>query len=137
MKNWFTSLNGALTLTALAWVSQLWRTLIDATQGFHSNATEGGLLMIFTLAYTVVLAGWAYAIHSASRGSRGGLMAAFALNALFWLAIAVATPLFYCSGWCSSSAINTANALNLILGLLAGVALTSQLGQKKAGEKSK
>ena len=132
MKNWFTSLNGALALTALAWLSQLWRTLIDATQGFHSNATEGSLLVTFTLAYTAVLAGWAYAMHSASRGSRGGLMAAFALNALFWLAIAVATPLFYCPGWCSSSAINTANVLNLILGLLAGVALVSQLGQKKA-----
>ena len=57
---------------------------------------------------------------------------AFALNALFWLAIAVATPLFYCPGWCSSSAINTANVLNLIRGLLAGVALVYQLGQKKA-----
>lgn len=131
MKTWFTSLNGALALTALAWLSQLWRTLIDATQGFYSNATEGSLLMTFTLVYTAVLAGWAYAIHVASRGSRGGLMAAFGLNALFWLGIAVATPLFYCPGWCSSSAINTANALNLIFGLLAGVALMSQLRQKK------
>ena len=132
MKRWFTSLNGALALTALAWFSQLWRTLIDATQEFYSNTTEGGLLVIFTLAYTAVLAGWAYAMHSASRGSRGGLMAAFALNALFWLGIAVATPLFYCPGWCSNSAVNTANVLNLILGLLAGVALASQFGQKKA-----
>lgn len=132
MKTWFTSLNGALALTALAWFSELWRTLIDATQGFHSNATEGSLLVTFTLAYTAVLAGWVYAMHSASRGNRGGLMAAFALNALFWLGIAVATPLFYCSGWCSNSAINTANVLNLILGLLAGVALMSQLRQKKA-----
>lgn len=127
----FTSLNGVLALTALAWLSQLWRALIDATQGFYSNATEGSLLVTFTLVYTVVLAGWVYAMYSASRGSRGGLMAAFALNALFWLGIAVATPLFYCSGWCSNSAINTANVLNLILGLLAGVALASQLGQKK------
>jgi len=132
MKTWFTSLNGALALTALAWLSELWRTLIDATQGFYSNATEGSLLVTFTLVYTAVLAGWAYAMHSASRGSRGGLMAALALNALLWLGIAVATPLFYCPGWCSNSAINTANVLNLILGLLAGVALMLQLTQKKA-----
>ncbi len=49
MKTWFTSLDGALALTALAWLSELWRTLIDATQGFYSNATEGSLLVTFTL----------------------------------------------------------------------------------------
>lgn len=126
----FTSLNGALALTALAWFSQLWRALIDATAGFYSNATEGSLLVTFTLGYAAFLAGWAYALYAASHGSRGGLMAVFTLNALFWLGIAVATPLFYCSGLCASSAINAANALNLILGLLAGVALVGAMGQK-------
>ena len=126
----FTSLNGALALTALAWLSQLWRALIDATAGFYSNATAGSSLVMFTLGYTALLAGWAYALHAASRGRRGGLMATFALNALFWLGIAVATPLFYCPGWCGSSAINVANVLNLILGLLAGVALALALRRK-------
>ena len=85
---------------------------------------------MFTLAYALFLAGWAYAMHTAARGSRGGLIATFVLNALIWLGIAVATPLFYCPGWCASSALNVANVLNLILGLLAGVALALALRRK-------
>jgi hypothetical protein len=128
----FTSLNGALALTALAWLSQLWRALIDATQGFYSNATAGTLLVTFTLVYAAFLAGWAYAMYTASRGSRGGLMATFALNTLFWLGIGVGTLFFYCPGWCSNSAVNIANVLNLILGLLAGAALALVLWRRGA-----
>jgi hypothetical protein len=128
----FTSLNGALALTALAWLSQLWRTLIDATAGFYSSATEGSLLVTFTLAYTAFLAGWAYAMYTASRGSRGGLMATFALNVLFWLGISVGTLFFYCPGGCSNSVVNVANVLNLILGLLAAVSLAMVLWRKGA-----
>jgi hypothetical protein len=126
----FTSLNGALALTALAWLSQLWRALIDATQGFYSGATAGSSLVTFTLVYTAFLAGWAYAMYSASRGSRGGVIATFALNALFWLGISVGTLFFYCPGWCSNSIVNAANLLNLILGLLAGVALALVLWRR-------
>jgi hypothetical protein len=128
----FTSLNGALMLASLAWLSHLWRTLIDATQGFYSNATAGSSLVIFTLVYAAFLAGWVYAMHSASGGSRGGLIATFALNALFWLGIGVGTLFFYCPGWCSNSVVNIANLLNLILGLLAGAALAMVLWRKGA-----
>jgi hypothetical protein len=129
----FTSLNGALTLTALAWLSELWRTLIDATQGFYSKATEGSLLIAFTLGYTAILAGWVYALSVAARGSRGGLIAVFILNAFVWLAIPVGTVFFYCPGGvCASSVLNIANALNLILGLLAGISLTMVLRRKDA-----
>ena len=71
-------------------------------------------------------------MHRVALDSRGGLIATFLLNALFWLAIAVATPLFYCPGWCASSALNVANVLNLVLGLLAGVALALTLRRKGA-----
>jgi hypothetical protein len=128
----FTSLNGALALTALAWLSQLWRALIDATQGFYSGATAGSSLVTFTLVYTAFLAGWAYAMYSASRGNRGGLVAAFALNALFWLGISVGTLFFYCPGFCANALVNVANALNLIFGLLAGVSLATVLWRKGA-----
>ncbi|MEK7785475.1 MAG: hypothetical protein AAB658_08645 [Chloroflexota bacterium] len=126
----FTSLKGALALTALAWLSELWRTLIDASQGFHSNATEGSLLFAFTAGYALVLAGWAYALYSASHGSRGGLLATFVLNAFMWLAVPLGTVFFYCPGFCDSSIINIANALNLLLGLLAGGALAMNLWRK-------
>lgn len=134
MKNWFTSLNGALALTAFAWLSQLWRTLIDAAEKFHLSGSRD-TMGLYALIYTAFLAWWAYSLHTASRGSWGGLMTAFALNALFWIGIPIGTVFFYCTGECAASAgfvFNTVNWLNLILGLLAGVALMSQLRQKKA-----
>ena len=91
-----------------------------------------GTLVAFTVGYAVLLAGWAYALHTASRGSRGGLIAAFALNALFWLGISIGTLSFYCPGGCSMALLNIANWLNLILGLLAGVALAMVLWRKQA-----
>ena len=134
MKTWFTSLNGALTLTAFAWFSELWRTGIDAAEKFHLSGSRD-TMGLYALIYTAFLAWWAYSLHTASRGSRGGLMTAFALNALFWIGIPIGTVFFYCTGECAASAgfvFNTVNWLNLILGLLAGVALMSQLRQKKA-----
>ena len=133
MKNWFTSLNGALALTALAWFSELWRTAIDATQQFYMPGSRD-MLGLYALVYTTFLAWWAYSLHTASRGSRGGLMTAFALNALFWIGIPIGTVFFYCTGECAANAgivFNTVNLLNLILGLLAGVALVLQLRQTK------
>jgi|CXWL01.1.fsa_nt_gi hypothetical protein len=130
----FTSLNGALALTALAWFSELWRTVIDATQQFYVPASRDAL-SLGSLAYVALLAWWVYALHTATRGSQGGLMTAFALNALFWLGIPIGTVFFYCTGPCVASAgivFNIANWLNLILGLLAGVALALVLWRKGA-----
>ena len=133
MKTWFTSLKGALMLTALAWLSQLWRTAIDATQQFYMPGNRD-ILGLYALVYIAFLAWWVYALHTATRGSRRGLMTAFALNALFWIGIPVGTFFFYCTGPCAANAgvvFNVVNWLNLILGLLAGLALVLQLGQKK------
>jgi hypothetical protein len=133
MKTWFTSLNGALALTALAWLSELWRTTIDATQQFHLPGSREAM-GLYGLVITALLAWWVYSLHTATRGSRGGLITTFALNALLWIGIPVGTILFYCTGACVANAgavFNLVNWMNLILGLLAGVALALQLGQKK------
>jgi hypothetical protein len=72
-------------------------------------------------------------MHAAARGNRGGLVAAFVFNALVWLAIPVGTIFFYCpGGLCASFTLNIANALNLILGLLASVALAMVRWRKGA-----
>lgn len=138
MKSWFMSLNGALALTALAWLSELWRAWLDMLFeypiGFVSAKIDGGSTLAVTLIYTAVFAGWAYALHMA-RGSRGALVATCVLNALVWLVIPVGWLAFYCTGSCAVQAgffFNLGNWLNLIFGLLAGVALVLQLGQKKA-----
>ena len=137
MKNWFTSLNGALALTAFAWLSELWRTGIDATEKFHLSGSRD-TMGLYALIYTAFLGWWVYSLYNAARGNRSGLVTSFALNALFWVGIPIGTVFFYCTGECAASAgsvFNTVNWLNLILGLLAGVALILQLGQKKAGGK--
>ena len=139
MKTWFTSLNGALALTALAWLSELWRAWLDMLFeypiGFVHAEIDGGSTLAVTFIYTAVFAGWAYALHSTARGSRGALIATCVLNALVWLVIPVGWITAYCTGPCVANAgvlFNLANWLNLTFGLLAGVALAFQLGQNKA-----
>ena len=138
MKAWFTSLDGALTLTALAWLSELWRAWLDMLFEYPGGVVhaekDGGSTLAVTLIYTAIFAGWAYAMHLTTRGRRGALIATCALNALVWLVIPVGWIVAYCTGPCAANAgvlFNLGNWLNLIFGLLAGVALVLQLGQKK------
>ena len=140
MKKWFTSLGGALALTALAWLSELWRAWLDMLFEYPSpsivNAQkDSGITLAITLIYAAIFAGWAYSMHAATRGSRGALIATFILNALIWLAIPVAWIIAYCTGPCVANAgvfFNLANWLNLILGLLAAVALGLRLSKRKS-----
>ena len=142
MKTWFTSLNSALALTALAWISELWRAWLDMLFEYPGGVVhaekDGGSTLAVTLIYTAIFACWAYALHLTARGSRSALIAACVLNALVWLVIPVGWIIAYCTGPCAANAgvlFNLGNWLNLILGLLAGAALMSQLRQKKIGEK--
>jgi hypothetical protein len=130
-----TSQRTALIFTALAWGSQVARSLIDATEGFHMNAGAGGALLAAAAWYTLFLGGWAYALHRAASSSRPALVAVFALNLFFLLAIPVGTFLFYCTGECyaaADTALLVVNWLNLLLGLLAAVALGLALWGRRA-----
>lgn len=133
MKNWFTSLNGAIALSFIAWLSELWRAWLDMlfeyTSGYIQVGVDGLDTLALTFIYTVIFAGWGYSIHAATRGSRGALVANLALNTLVWLAIPVSWFTTYCTGDCPARAgllFNIANWLNLIFGLLAGAALALQ-----------
>lgn len=138
MKNWFTSLNGAIALSAFAWVTEIWRAWLDMLFEYPNpsivNATiDSGITLVITLIYTAIFAGWAYAMHSAARGNRGALIATFVVNAFVWLAIPVGWIIAYCTGPCVANAgvlFNLANWLNLIFGLLAALPLALQLRQK-------
>lgn len=134
MKNWFTSLNGAIALSAIAWLSELWRAWLDMlfeyTGGFVQVKIDGADTLALTLIYTAIFAGWGYSIHAATRGSRGALVASLVLNTLVWLAVPAAWITTYCTGDCPARAgilFNIANWLNLIFGLLAAAALSLQL----------
>lgn len=138
MKNWFISNNGAITLSAIAWLTELFRAWLDMlfvynTEAFVNAQIDGTSTIVVTFIYTAVFAGWAYSMHSALLGSRGALIVTFVLNALVWLAIPLPWILFYCTGECAANAgilFNTSNWLNLIFGVLAAVALVFQFRQR-------
>jgi hypothetical protein len=128
MKNWFTSLNGAIALSVITLFSHLWRGFLDAMFVLPTDYGEEGLMQLSAVIYTLLFAGWAWSLFAAGRGSRRGLIAAFAINGLIILAVPVSWLLFYCPAICRAEAgiFNLANTLNLIFGLLAAISLGFQ-----------
>ena len=132
MKNWFFSLSGAITLSILTLLSEMWRGFLDAMFVLPVDFSDEWMMQLAAILFTLLFAGWAWAIWSAQQGSRRGLWAAFAMNALFLLAVPVGFLFFYCPADCRVAAgiFNFANTLNLVLGVLAGISLAGQLWQK-------
>lgn len=132
MKKWLLSLNGAIGLSVLAWLSELWRGFLDAMFVLPNDFGDESTLQLAAVIFTVVFAGWAWALLAAWQGSRRGLIAANLINGLMLLAVPVGWLLFYCPAGCRATAgvFNLANTLNLVFGLLAAVALALQLWQR-------
>jgi hypothetical protein len=147
MKEWFLSLSGALTLSALTLsaltlsaltlsaltlLSQLWRGFLDAMFVLPVAFGDESMMQLAAVIFTALFAGWSWAIWSAWRGSRRGLLTAFVINGLVLLVVPISWLLFYCPSTCRAEAgiFNLANTLNLVLGLLAGIALAVQLWLK-------
>lgn len=132
MQKWFSSLSGAVTLSILTLISHLWRGFLDAMFVFPNDIGDESAMLLAALIYTLIFTGWAWAIIGTARGSRRGLIANFIINALLWLIIPISTLLFYClldclidAGW----SFVLANTLNLILGILAAIALAMQFNK--------
>jgi ammonia channel protein AmtB len=129
MKNWFTSLQAAITFSVIALLTEAWRGFLDAM--FVLPVDYGGetILNLAALIFTALFAGWTWALIAASRGSRPALVAAFVINALVLVAIPFSWLLVYCPSACRATAgiFNLANTLNLVFGLLAALALVYQL----------
>jgi hypothetical protein len=136
MKNWFTSLNGAITLSVITLITQVWRGFLDAMLVFPNDFGERSLMEIVAVVYTALFALWAWSLISARGGSRRGLIAAFALNILIWVAIPVSWLFFYCPAECRAGVgiFNLANSLNLIFGLLAAISLGLQFRRSQQVE---
>ncbi len=129
MKNWFFSLNGAVTLSLLTLLSEMWRSFLDAMFVLPIDFSDEGVMQLAAVIFTMLFAGWAWVIWLAQQGSRRGLAAAFVINALVLLLIPVSWLFFYCPVDCRAEAgiFNLANSLNLLLGMLAGISLAAQL----------
>src|SRR5512147_1749098 len=129
MKRWFISLNGAITLTVIALLTELWRAFVDFQYEYSNFLNSMGALLLATLLYTALFGGWAWALLRAMRGSRSALIAALIINLLFLLALPIGTLVAYCPSPCPElwPLMELANWINLLFGLLATIALALTL----------
>lgn len=133
MKSWFTSIDGAVTLSVIALLTELWRAFVDFQREYSNFLNGTGAVLLGTLLYTALFGGWAWALLRAMRGSRSALIVALIINLLFLLAIPLGTLVAYCPSPCRElwPLMELANWINLLFGLLATVALALQLRQYK------
>lgn len=136
MKNWFLSLNGAVVITALAIFSEIWRGFLDAVFVFPVAFPDPSMGQLAAIIFALLFGGWALALAFAWRGSRKALIITFALNLLVILLVPVSWLFFYCPAACRTDAgiFNLANTLNLILGVLAAIALGIQIWRPQTGK---
>jgi hypothetical protein len=133
MKDWFASLQGAIALSVVTLITIVWRSFLDAMFVLPFDFQGEVFLQVAAIIFTVLIAGWAWALFSAWRGSRAGLVAAFAINLLVLVAIPISWLLFYCPADCRAEAgvFNLANSLNLVFGVLAAVSLGLQFWPRR------
>src|SRR5512143_846839 len=121
MKSMFTTLNGAVMLTAIALLAELSRAFVDFEWVYSIVLNSAGGAVLGALLYTAVFGMWAWALLRATRGSRRAVIAALGINLLVLLAIPAGALLFYCPAPCLEHwpVMEMANWINLIFGLLA------------------
>jgi hypothetical protein len=131
MTHWIRSLNGAIVITALTILSEIWRGFLDAMFVFPVDFGDPLYMQAAALIFALLFGGWTWSLVLAWQGSRKALTSTFILNLVVLIAIPVSWLFFYCPAACRATAgiFNIANSLNLILGLFAGIALGLQLRQ--------
>lgn len=135
MKNWFTSLNGALTLSVAALMVFLGRTFIDFYYVYGEFGLGVGLVALVNLINLALFGGWIWALIAAAQGSRRGWLAAFGFSLFFLLVIAVGTLVSYCpspcpTGWPIGEIFIW---LSLVFGLLGSLTSVFQIWGDKSG----
>ena len=134
MKNWFTSLRGAIALTLISLLVYLGRAFIDFYYVFGEFGLGVGMVAGSIVIYLLLFGGWIWALLSAVQGSRRGLIAAFGFNLFFLLFIALGTLVSYCPSPCQTGWPLGEIAIwaSLFTGLLAAICLGYQIPQKAA-----
>lgn len=130
MKNWFTSVNGAITLSFAALLIELFRGFIDSM--FVYPVEFKGAELALAVAYTITLGVWGAALFAARERKRWGLIAAFAIGLLLWIAQDWMTILVFCPNGCNAIWSTIAALADLVVGGLALIALGLQIWRKRA-----
>ncbi len=103
MKNIFTSLNGAITLSVISLLVFLGRTFIDFYYVYREFSLGVGMVGLTMLANMALFGGWIWGLLSAVKGSRRGLITVLVFDLFFFLAIAVGTVVSYCPSPCQTA----------------------------------
>lgn len=132
MKNWFLSLNGAVTLSVIALLTFLGRGFMDWRYEYPLQDPTGAFDIPGTLVYMALAGGWIWGILAAAQGSRRGLIAILVFALLLNVALALATYFIFCPPWTGCEGWPNAwlwNWVNFAAGLLAIAAAAVQLRQ--------
>lgn len=130
---WFTSLNGALTLSIVAFLTLLARiTFLDAmfVPEFRMMLPEDrpASIMLMMLWYMVFAGGWLWSLLAAARGRRTGFIVSLIYCLFIALGGGLVTLLALCPAGCAVWPVgNLIVWANLISGLAASIALAIQL----------
>ena len=128
MKTWFTSLSGAITLSALALLSFIGYTLMEMRYFLGKWIPGDGAAAVETIVILLIVGGWLRALFVATNGRRGGLVALLALSVfnvmigLYDLQFVLNTPM----PWPEQLTV----IVMLIVGVVAAAALVLHLRQK-------
>lgn len=130
MKNWFTSLTGALVISFCAVLVFLWSALLDMAlvwAPFNLSVWQIGFTALFL---TGLIGLWLWALAAAMSGSRRGLIGA-AIFAILLVLYALMDWITFCPTTCPRLPIYyLVNALNLSFGLAASIALVMQIRRR-------
>lgn len=134
MKTWFMSLNGAIALSVIAFLTGLARLMLDVrfvAEFANFMGNQPGQVALVMLVFIIFFGGWLWALLALVRGSRGGLIGALVCSLLLAFGDGLTTVLVFCPTPCPT--ISPLGDIiiwaNLISGLVAAVALGLQFRQ--------
>lgn len=127
MKTWFTSLNGAVTLSALSLLAFIGYALMEMRYYLEKWIPGDTAAAVEMLVVLLIVGGWIRALFVAANGRRGGLTALLAFNAVFAL-IAPYDFQFFPIPWPEQTMV----IATFVFSLIAIAVLVIQLRQKKA-----
>ena len=135
MRNWITSMSGAIALSTIALLTFLGRGFMDWRYEWTLHDLGGALDLPGALAYMAVSGIWVWALLASGRGSRRGVFALLILALILDVAFALATYFIFCPPWTGCEGWPNAwlwNWTNLITGLLAVGATALHLRQAQS-----
>jgi hypothetical protein len=130
MRNWITSLSGAITLSTIALLFFLGRGFMDWRYEYPIQDPAGAWDIPGALIYMALTGVWIWGLLAASKGSRRGLITLLIFALVLDVLLALATYFIFCPPWTGCEGWPNAwlwNWTQLIAGLISVIVLGLQL----------